>query len=206
MRPADVSALSQLAEPLRSRIAALLQAAGDAVWISSGRRTTEAQVELRRRHCGTSWYDIYQKPASQCSPPTAIPGRSKHESGAAVDLGGDLGLAARLAKKLGLHTPVRGEAWHFETDPNATVQGLTGMGPLPIDINVPGPFDDAVLDTVGEVTDAVTGALGDALGALVEPLVSGAARVALVGTLVAGGVVLVVLGGVRGTQPLREAV
>ena len=40
---------------------------------------------LTGANCGTSDYAIYQMPPEQCSPPTAIPGRSKHEQGLAVD-------------------------------------------------------------------------------------------------------------------------
>lgn len=51
----------------------------------SGFRSYTTQVALRRSHCGTSNYDIYQKPSSQCSPPTARPGTSMHEQGLAID-------------------------------------------------------------------------------------------------------------------------
>lgn len=103
-----------LAEPLASRVAALLDQSGGKVWIVSGRRSRAEQIELRRQHCGPTEYDIYRKPSSQCSPPTARPGSSRHESGEAVDLGGDLSLAAQLGRALGLHTNVPGEPWHFE--------------------------------------------------------------------------------------------
>ncbi|MFM7068674.1 MAG: D-alanyl-D-alanine carboxypeptidase family protein [Actinomycetes bacterium] len=50
-----------------------------------GYRDSAAQVALRRAHCGSSSYAIYQAPASSCSPPTARPGASMHERGLAVD-------------------------------------------------------------------------------------------------------------------------
>jgi LAS superfamily LD-carboxypeptidase LdcB len=50
-----------------------------------GYRDSSQQVALRRAHCGPTEYDIYDKPASQCSPPTARPGQSMHEQGLAVD-------------------------------------------------------------------------------------------------------------------------
>jgi len=50
-----------------------------------GYRSPERQVELRRQHCGTSYYAVYEAPSSQCSPPTARPGRSLHERGLAID-------------------------------------------------------------------------------------------------------------------------
>lgn len=51
-----------------------------------GYRDSQAQVALRRAHCGPTDFDIYLRPASQCSPPTARPGQSMHERGLAVDL------------------------------------------------------------------------------------------------------------------------
>jgi probable HAF family extracellular repeat protein len=50
-----------------------------------GHRSPERQIELRRQHCGTSYYAVYEMPSSQCSPPTARPGRSLHERGLAID-------------------------------------------------------------------------------------------------------------------------
>jgi hypothetical protein len=51
----------------------------------SGYRDINRQIELRRAHCGTSYYAIYEMPAMLCTPPTAIPGLSMHEKGLAVD-------------------------------------------------------------------------------------------------------------------------
>jgi hypothetical protein len=51
----------------------------------SGYRDNARQIELRKQNCGTTYYDIWQKPSSQCSPPTAIPGTSMHEKGLAID-------------------------------------------------------------------------------------------------------------------------
>ncbi len=65
----------------------LAAAAADGVQISgSGYRSSARQVQLRQAHCGSTPFDVYEKPASQCSPPTARPGRSMHERGLAVDL------------------------------------------------------------------------------------------------------------------------
>lgn len=187
MNPATASKLQGLAEPLRSAIAELLERTGEAVWIVSGRRSNTEQIQLRRAHCGTSWYDIYEKPSSECSPPTARPGHSKHESGLAVDLGGDLALAAKVGSKLGLSRPVRGENWHFEggNDDLATAQLLTSNGDL---------------QAIGNPLGGIEGAVGDALGKLVEPFVGGLRRIALTGLLVAGGVGLVLMGGIRGVR------
>jgi LAS superfamily LD-carboxypeptidase LdcB len=48
-------------------------------------RSPAAQIATRKNNCGTSNYAIYEMPASQCSPPTARPGRSMHERGLAID-------------------------------------------------------------------------------------------------------------------------
>ncbi len=50
-----------------------------------GYRDPASQIALRKAHCGPTEYDIWQKPASQCTPPTAPPGKSMHEQGLAID-------------------------------------------------------------------------------------------------------------------------
>jgi len=65
----------------------LLDAGGAAGLVlgGGGYRDSAAQIELRRQHCGPTEFDIWLRPASQCSPPTARPGQSLHEQGLAVD-------------------------------------------------------------------------------------------------------------------------
>ncbi|MCE7987629.1 MAG: hypothetical protein DYG89_41220 [Caldilinea sp. CFX5] len=77
----------QVARQIASQVEALLAAAeADGVKLSGGGyRSTERQIALRKQNCGSSHYDIYEKPSSQCSPPTAPPGRSQHEKGLAID-------------------------------------------------------------------------------------------------------------------------
>jgi hypothetical protein len=50
-----------------------------------GYRPVADQITLRIAHCGTSGYDIFEKPAGECQPPTARPGFSQHELGLAID-------------------------------------------------------------------------------------------------------------------------
>ena len=90
-----------------------------------GYRSYEAQVAVRRANCGTSHYDIYDKPAKQCSPPTARPGQSLHERGLAIDItvngslirsrdsAGFRWLAANAAS-YGLYN-LPSEEWHWST-------------------------------------------------------------------------------------------
>ena len=64
----------------------LAAAQADGVALSGwGYRDSIRQIELRQAHCGTSEYDIWEKPAFSCNPPTARPGQSLHERGLAID-------------------------------------------------------------------------------------------------------------------------
>ena len=61
-------------------------ASSDGVELSGwGYRDNIRQIELRQKHCGDSEYDVWEKPASACRPPTARPGQSMHERGLAID-------------------------------------------------------------------------------------------------------------------------
>jgi peptidoglycan hydrolase CwlO-like protein len=71
--------VDQLSAMLDAATAAGLQFSG------SGYRDYDSQVALRRAHCGPTTYDIYYRPSSECSPPTARPGYSMHEQGLAID-------------------------------------------------------------------------------------------------------------------------
>jgi D-alanyl-D-alanine carboxypeptidase len=72
---------------LASNLSALLGAASAAGMnmCGGGYRDPAEQIALRRAHCGTSDYAIYEAPSSACSPPTARPGTSMHEKGLAID-------------------------------------------------------------------------------------------------------------------------
>ncbi|MFN0088647.1 MAG: D-alanyl-D-alanine carboxypeptidase family protein [Acidimicrobiales bacterium] len=104
---------------------ALMGAAAAAGFTLSGwgYRDTQTQINLRRSHCGDTVYDIYYRPSGECSPPTARPGRSRHELGLAIDFtyGGKVipsqdtpvfqWLAAN-APLYGLHN-LPSEPWHW---------------------------------------------------------------------------------------------
>lgn len=73
-----------------------LAAEADGVNLGGGGwRDSERQIELRKKHCGTSDYAVYEMPSSQCSPPTARPGASMHERGLALDFTCDGALIGR---------------------------------------------------------------------------------------------------------------
>jgi D-alanyl-D-alanine carboxypeptidase len=84
-----------------------------------GFRTNQRQIELRKIN---GCPDVWTAPASSCRVPTAIPGRSLHEIGMAVDItsGGKTLTSKSLAFKwLRAHADEYGfvnlpsEAWHW---------------------------------------------------------------------------------------------
>ena len=101
-------------------------AAGVSLCASSGYRSPEHQIALRRQNCGTSNYAIYYAPPSSCNPPTAIPGSSMHERGLAVDFSCNGGGAIRRGNAcwnfLAAHAADYGlynlpsEPWHWSTN------------------------------------------------------------------------------------------
>ncbi|WNG60001.1 hypothetical protein F0U59_38750 [Archangium gephyra] len=85
-----------------------------------GWRSQEEQIQLRREHCGTSHYAIYDMPSSKCSPPTARPGTSQHQRGLAIDFKsmtrkspGFAWLKANAARYGFRNLP--SEPWHWST-------------------------------------------------------------------------------------------
>ncbi len=91
-----------------------------------GYRTHQAQISLRRAHCGTSNYAVWEMPSSRCRPPTARPGRSNHEQGLAIDFTYNGRIVSsrnsavfkalqRLAPQFGLHN-LPSEPWHWSVD------------------------------------------------------------------------------------------
>lgn len=74
---------AQIATRLRNLLAA---AQADGLTLGgTGYRCPDQQIQLRKAHCGTSQYEIYDMPSSLCTPPTARPGSSMHEKGLAID-------------------------------------------------------------------------------------------------------------------------
>jgi hypothetical protein len=119
----------QVARQIAPQIDALLAAAErEGVKLTGGGyRSSEQQIKLRIAHCGGNTpYNIYQKPPSQCTPPTAPPGRSNHEKGLAIDFKyngqgiksrsnpGFVWLA-RNAAKYGLYN-LPSEPWHWSVN------------------------------------------------------------------------------------------
>lgn len=110
LRPLAPGGSAGLHPRLASAVESLLREAGGALRIVSGYRSPERQRELWRR--ALTEYGSSDAADDWVAPP----GHSMHERGLAVDLGGDLELAARLVAELGLplHRPLPHEPWHFE--------------------------------------------------------------------------------------------
>jgi LAS superfamily LD-carboxypeptidase LdcB len=113
---------------IASQVAGLLAAAQAAGFVMSGGgyRSPAAQIAVRRNNCGSSSYDIYQKPPSACRPPAARPGQSMHEQGKAIDFVCNGALItsrasacwrwlANNAARFGLQN-LPSEPWHWSTN------------------------------------------------------------------------------------------
>lgn len=134
-RPASAPPLTTVrgitvATTIASELESLLSAADEAGLRLSGGgyRSSDAQIETRRANCGPTDYDIYEKPASACDPPTARPGQSMHEQGLAIDFTSNGRLIqsqsdpaftwlSRNASRFGLFNLPR-EPWHWSTNGN----------------------------------------------------------------------------------------
>lgn len=133
----DPKDMSQLAEPLRSRLATLMADLGGLVLVS-GYRDAGRQWDLRRERC----------PGRECSrackgyPTTALPGSSNHQRRTAADIGGrNLIAAGKAARAYGLHLPVRGENWHFEAAPWQPTKTIQPFGQPATPVEPPKPVD-----------------------------------------------------------------
>jgi D-alanyl-D-alanine carboxypeptidase len=116
-----------VAASIASNVQGLLDLAGQqgVPLCGGGYRDPEQQIQLRREHCGTSYYAIYEMPSSQCNPPTARPGSSMHEQGLAIDFtcaGGSVEVGGVCWNFLDAHANDYGlynypaEPWHWSTD------------------------------------------------------------------------------------------
>ena len=86
-----------------------------------GWRSNERQIELRTQNCEDPW----ETPSSECSPPTARPGHSRHELGLAIDFHIEGRVITRLDPAfvwLEQHAGIYGlfnlpsEPWHWSVD------------------------------------------------------------------------------------------
>ncbi|MCU1356318.1 MAG: mannose-binding lectin [Acidimicrobiales bacterium] len=108
---------------IKDQLAGLLNDARSSglVLTGGGYRNPQQQIELRRQHCGSSYYAIYQMPSSSCHPPTAKPGTSQHEIGLAIDFSNCSSRSSACFQWLSGHAASHGfynlpsEPWHWST-------------------------------------------------------------------------------------------
>ena len=127
--PVDTTWVSgvEVATSIADRYAAMVAAAAvERISLEGyGYRNILEQIAIRREICGPTDYDIYVKPSWECSPPVAIPGRSMHERGQAVDFTAS-GFLIRtrdhpVVEWLTVHAAAYGfynlpsEPWHWST-------------------------------------------------------------------------------------------
>ncbi|QGG96138.1 D-alanyl-D-alanine carboxypeptidase family protein [Actinomarinicola tropica] len=106
----------------------LAAAEADGIHLGGGsHRTNEEQIRLRIAHCGgDDPYSVWERPAGECSPPTARPGSSLHELGLAIDFTYDgrtissqdspaFQWLAANAHLFGFHN-LASEPWHWSVD------------------------------------------------------------------------------------------
>ena len=111
LEPARTTFDRRRLHPLLARaVERLIGASGGRVWVVSGYRSEAEQRILWARALRR-----YGSPA-RADDWVARPGRSMHERGLAVDLGGDIDGAVALVRELNLplHRPLPNEPWHFE--------------------------------------------------------------------------------------------
>ncbi len=114
LMPLDLAYVGEGLHPILERaVDDLVRAARGAVHVVSGRRSSQRQSML--------WADALARygNAEVADDWVARPGTSMHEKGLAVDLGGDVELAADIVERLGLplHRPLENEPWHFQLTP-----------------------------------------------------------------------------------------
>ncbi len=120
-----ITVATEIAEQLENLLSAA--EADGFIMGGGGYRDSGGQIAVRRANCGTSNYDVYERPASSCAPPTARPGQSMHERGLAVDFTWNGALISsrnaafqwlsRNAGRYGLSNLPR-EPWHWSTNGN----------------------------------------------------------------------------------------
>jgi D-alanyl-D-alanine dipeptidase len=108
--PASVANGTGLVPAMAGAVARLEASGRGRFHVYSGFRTYSQQARL--------WADALERYGDPeiADDWVARPGTSNHEAGVAVDLAGDVALAARLVAQLGLplHRPMSHEPWHFE--------------------------------------------------------------------------------------------
>jgi len=172
-----MGAFDNLDPAFGSAVQALIASSGGLLRPGSGHRTIEQQIQLRRTN---GCPDIWTSKASSCRIPTAIPGRSEHNHGRAMDLAGPDGRTLRRDRhpeafawlqanmgQFGLGLTVPGEDWHVEL-----VGGRKGRGGQGSDSM---GFDVAWMEEEGNPEDELSSRLSQVMSMLVGDAPEGSA-------------------------------
>jgi len=163
-----MGAFDNLDPAFGSAVQSMIAASGGLLRPGSGHRTIEQQIALRRAN---GCPDVWSSPASSCRVPTAIPGRSEHNHGRAMDLAGPDGQTLRRDRhpeafawlqanmgNFGLALTVPGEDWHVEL-----VGGRKGKGQSSDSVG----FDVNWMDEPGNPEDELSSRLDQIMSMLV---------------------------------------
>jgi len=119
-RIAGISVCGSIAQGFRNMFADASQAG--CILMGGGYRSPEAQANLRRKNCNGDTTN----PNANCVPPTALPGRSRHQQGLAIDFKSPSGGALKgtdfcfwwlqnNASRHGFYN-LSSEPWHWSID------------------------------------------------------------------------------------------
>lgn len=81
----EESRLHKKLVPFTKNLLTEARSQGVPLTINVGYRSCEYQLNLRKLNCGLGDYNLYQKPSSECTPPTEPAGKSLHNEGLAID-------------------------------------------------------------------------------------------------------------------------
>lgn len=115
-----MAGLEGLSPDFAARLNAMIGASNGAITIVSGYRSNEEQQGLWDK--ALKKYNGNEQEAAKY---VARPGTSNHNKGLAVDLGGDINLAHKLAPQFGLYFPMDYEPWHIQ--PLGSQKGTQGL-------------------------------------------------------------------------------
>ncbi|MGD7786812.1 peptidoglycan-binding protein [Propionibacteriaceae bacterium Y1700] len=107
-----------------AKMVAAAKADGVTLTANSSWRSPDEQKALRNQNCPGATYQIrvYETPSSNCSPPTAKPGVSRHERGLAIDFANSSSHSTAVFKWLAANGAKYGaknlpsEPWHWSID------------------------------------------------------------------------------------------
>lgn len=143
-------------------IQALIAASGGRLYIQSGYRSDQEQQQLF--DAAVQKYGSVEAARKWVAPP----GKSNHNRGMAVDLGGDTALAHTLAPRFGLVFPMSWEPWHIEP-----VHARDSSSPDAYTDPPPGQQNPTTDQSLSSQPDWMAATLANAMKGAMDPTVVG---------------------------------